>query len=1154
MIEMRKSSLLVACAVIVFVWCCPVQSVTAQTKQSERIAVTASQKSLEKVLQQLADRYGYRVYYSPDAVKGVKVTVSIDGADIDKTMQALLSGTKLQYKRYKDMVVVSVRSDKQSALAGRVTDANGEELPGVSVFTQDMALGASTDIDGRFSFKAVPHGSLLQFTSVGMKPHFVVYEGQPSLQVVMHEDVAQLEQVVVTGFQTISRERSTGSASIVGKEYLDKIQAPTLSSKLEGSTPGLMSYNGSTSIRGISSFAVSSTPLLVLDGQPVTGLSIDEINPDDIESVTVLKDAAATSLYGVRASNGVIVVTTKRGTTKKASIGISAGFYLKPLPSLSYQHYASTSDIIDYEIDYMTNHPNYVASPAGYFDNMNDFTHPQYMSQVKRLYYEMSKGNLSQSEVDKQVNALRRNDYRKEYRDRLQQMKFTQDYNLTISKGGDASNLFFSARYENYGSYHKNDRSDRLSFYLKEELSLTDWFKLTMGGNVGIGNSKTGQAGYQGPLSAMPYDTLTNPDGSYAYQYPINYDLSQQVAQTEGLHALGYNAIEEDTKNMLKTNDQYWKLFTHADFKLMRGLNLGVKFQYESRANDQEQYDEADSYMMRHMVNQFASTQPDGFKYNIPDGGHMSEGHARWTHLNLRAQFDYKTTIADKHDITALLGGEIREDKYRYTAGERFGYDEDKLTYQYVDWASLNTNGVIGQLSSNAQKRSELLSVSDTHHRYVSAYFNAGYTYDSRYSVNASVRVEQADLFGTDPKYRYRPLWSVGASWNLTHEEFMKDLDPVDMLKLRVTYGITGNVDQSSSPYLRGAYFNSPYTNASLTDIMTPPNKFLRWEKTGTFNFGVDFMLLKKLSGTLDVYVRKSSDLLANKSLDPSTGFETARVNNGAMKNKGVELSLTYEWLRNKDWQLTTTLTAAHNQNEITEVGYTPTDALDMMRHPTSYYLKGDSYNSLYAYRYAGLTDTGDPSVYDADGNVVSIQPVRDIEALVCSGQLDPKWNGSLDINLSWKQLSLFTKIVYYTGHSLRADATTLYSGINSPYGGIHEDIANRWTPGNTDTDIPSMNKYGLEQDRAYHWKYADYHVSSASFLKVRNIGLAYSLPKQWMQKSGLKAVSLRAQVNNPLYWAANSHDIDPEAFNANSATRNSAMMPSYIFGVNINF
>lgn len=226
-----------------------------------------------------------------------------------------------------------------------------------------------------------------------------------------------------------------------------------------------------------------------------------------------------------------------------------------------------------------------------------------------------------------------------------------------------------------------------------------------------------------------------------------------------------------------------------------------------------------------------------------------------------------------------------------------------------------------------------------------------------------------------------------------------------------------------------------------------------------------------------------------------------------------------------------------------------------MIRYPGSNYLKGDTYNSLYAYRYAGLTADGNPSVYNAEGEIISLEGVRDINALVCVGQLDPKWSGALDISLRWKELSFFTKIVYYTGHTLRTDATPLYNGIDTDTkGNMHEDIAKRWTPEHTDTDIPSMNIYGTQGEREYHWKYADYNTASASFIKIRNIGLSYTLPQQWISKTGFKAINLRAQVNNPYYWAANKRDIDPEAFNANGGTRNSEQATSYIFGININF
>lgn len=1143
--------------IIAFALSCPAPLVYAQTSSSTKVTIMANKRPLENVLEKLSKQYEYQFFYNASLLKNVNVSVSLQDTDINSAMKTLLSGTDLQYSLKGKVIVITAtpkEAMKKTLLHGRVIDSEGNVIPGVNIFAEDRNQGTLSDIDGRYAFsKPLEYGSVLTFSSIGMKTRNIVYSGEGMLQVVMAEDVQQLEAVVITGFQTISRERSTGSAVIVKKSDLDKIQAPDLGSKLEGITPGLTNYNGQMSIRGASSFAISSAPLLVLDGQPVNGVNINELNPEDIETITVLKDAAATSLYGVRASNGVIVVTTKRGVAKKPSINISANYYLNPLPSLGYQHYASTGDIMDYEQDYLLNNPSYKSNPNDYFGNMTDMKGPKYMSQVDRLYYELAQGRISDTQLQGQLSALRNNDYRQAYQKELQQMKFTQDYNVSISKGGDKSSLFLSARYENEGSYTKGDGRDKFTFYLKNDLDLTNWFRLTFGANVAVGNSDYGQAGYQGATTPMAYDALRNADGSHAYVYPYNYYNSEKMGATKGLNAMGYNAIEEADHNRQIVNDVYWKLFTNADFKLMKGLDLGVKLQYEDRSQNGERYDEAESYYMRSLVNEYASTNPKGgFIYNIPQGGHLSESHGRWSYLNLRGQLNYKTTFAEKHDLTALLGGEIREDKYRLTRGERYGYNEERLNYQQVNWLTLSKTGVIGQLSSTNKTLGELLQVNDVKHRYVSAYFNVGYSYDVRYALNASVRVEQADLFGTDPKYRYRPLWSVGGSWNVSNEAFMKEITWVDLLKLRATYGITGNVDQSSSPFLLGVYYTSPYSGANLTSIKTPPNKLLRWEKTSTVNLGLDFILLKDLSGSFDFYSRYSSDLLANKSLDPSFGFETARMNNGAMRNSGIELSLTYDWLKSKDWTVSTSLTTTYNKNKIEEVGYLPTDALNMMRDPTSYYLEGDTYNSLYAYRYAGLTENGNPSIYDGKGNVVSGQSVRDIEALICTGQLDPKWNGAFDVSLRWKSLSLFTKIVYYTGHTLRVDATPLYTGVVN--GAVHEDIVNRWTPTNTDTDIPSMNAYGYQAERNYHWRYTDYNTASASFFKIRNIGLAYALPQEWLGKSGLKGINLRAQVNNPLYWAANDRDIDPEAFSANTGTRTAAQGPSYILGVNINF
>jgi len=1043
-------------------------------------------------------------------------------------------------------------------VTGTVTDENGEPLPGATILIKGTPTGTGTDIDGKFELPVKAGTKITLVVSyVGMKTKEITTVSGANLSISLETNADMLDEVIVSGFQTISRERNTGSAIVLSTEKLGKIQAPDLSSKLEGITPGLTVYNNSVSIRGTSSFSIDSTPLLVIDGQPATGMTLNDINPNTIESVTVLKDAAATSLYGVYASNGVIVVTTKHGADNKLSATVSLGFYLNKAPSLDYQHYASTSDIIDLERDMLLSDPDYVKNPIGYFSTKVNKTNAAYMSQVDMLYYRLARNEITESALNTSIDALRLRDYRREYVDHMQQNSLTQDYNLTLNAGSEKYGFYAAVRYEKPGMHTKFDSDDRLSFYTRNDLKITPWMNLTLGANLMLKKTSYTQAPNLGATSAMPYDSLIADDGSLAYRYPYNQWLAEEINRTEGLNFMGYNAIEESTNNQLKTDDLYMKYFLQANFDIYAGLGFELKAQYEKRKVDQKEYDEADSYMMRSMINEFASTNPrGGFIYNIPAGGRLYNRTANYDYYNVRAQFNYRNTFGEKHDVTALLGGEIRQDKNNSSISERYGYDDQRLTYGQVDWKTLSQTGVIGQLYANSRTKAENLSIADVRHRYVSAYFNAGYVYDSRYSLNASVRVEQADLFGSDPKYRYRPLWSVGGSWNVNNESFMRDIEWLSLLKIRATYGVTGMVDQSSSPYLLASFASSLYTNSSMTIITSPPNSSLRWEKTETMNFGIDFMMFNRLSGNFDVYRKYSSDLLVNKSIDPSLGFNgMARANNGAMKNTGFELNLSYDWVKTRDFSFTTSFSAAYNKNTIEKVDYRPTDALDMMRYPTSNYLKGDTYNSLYAYRYAGLTADGNPSVYDENGDIVSIMPVRNIDALVCVGQLTPKWNGALNLDFRWRDLSVFAKMVYYAGHSLRIDVPTLYdSSHRLTDGAVNEGIADRWTTTNTSATVPVMATHGDSGERNEHWRYADINTASASFIKLRNIGVAYTFPSRLLKKTHvLKGAQLRFQIDNLCRWTSNDYGIDPEAYSANTGTRTNEQTPTYIFGVNIN-
>lgn len=1068
---------------------------------------------------------------------------------------------------------LAVGQSSSRTVQGVVKDDLGDALPGASVVIAGTTQGVATDIDGRFSLKINTDKSVVLVVSyLGMETQEIIVTPKvKELSVVLLPQHKALDEVVVTGFQTISRERSSGSAVILSKEKLTQIKAPNIASNLEGLVPGLTTYGGGMSIRGNSSFSLNSQPLIVIDGMPVENITnkfssssstgLDLVNPEDVENITVLKDAAATSLYGVRAANGVIVITTKKGNTQKPAVNISANFYLTPKNDLSYNKYASTADILNYEVEYMLNDPTYQGSPLDYFNKFNDPMSYGYLSQVKMLHYKMAMGDMDQAGVDAQLAQLRNRDYRKEYLKHFTRHSFTQDYNVSISQGSDFAQTYFSARFQDTRPESIDSRNSKIALNLNNTFKFTKWLKLTTGMNMNIDQQHNKYMSGSSATYYMPYDQILDENGNRVQIYDFNQLRAEEINANPAYQYMGFNLFDEmESGSKFKNRDMYLRVLANAEIKLTSDLTMDIRFQYENISGKDEQYSSARSYEMRYLINKYTSVESDPLygdfvTYNVPKGGRLQEANRNMQNYNFRAQLNYSKVFNEKHALTALGGFEMRENKIRYSINERYGYDDKLLSTQLIDWDYLSKYGVVGLLSANSMKLSPNVTMADAMHRYISAYLNAGYTYDGKYSATASVRMDQADLFGTDPKYRYRPLWSVGASWNVNNEAFLKDLTWIDMLKLRTSYGITGNVDQNSTPFLLGTIGVSPDTGGSITDIMTPPNKLLRWEKTSTFNFGIDFAAWNRLNASIDVYRKYSSDLLAPKRFDPSMGFPDGKVNNGAMKNRGLEMSASYDWIRTKDWRLSTQLTAAYNKNTIEKIDFEPTNALDLLKNPNGYYMSGTSRGTMYAYHYQGLNETGDPIVLDENGNRVSYDAVRSIDAIYAVGQLAPKWNGMLNLTVQYRDIEFFTRFVYYTGHSMRNDVLPLYQGVGLGSGSMHRDLANRWTVDNQG-DIPAIDKYGADPNRGDHWKYADKHISSASFIRARNIGLAYHVPRSFLQKLGLKTAVLRAQVDNPFTIKFNDQGIDPEAFNLNGGSRpeSGGIMPTYTFGVNVNF
>ena len=1067
----------------------------------------------------------------------------------------------------------------QRTVTGTVTDTKGEPLIGVSVYVKNGKHRTVTDMNGKFSVQIDNENAVLLFRYIGMEPFQTAVKGQKLLQVTMKDETTQLAETVVvsTGYQKLSRERSTAAFGFVDSTKLNRIMHKDIMSALEGQVAGLrMNINPNTGenspiLRGVGTFSsdVGTNPLVVVDDM-ATNLTLDEINPYDVESVTVLKDAAAASIYGALAANGVIVVTTKQAKTDKTTVNINADWYISTKPKFDDMHYASTSDIIDYQTKVYDARVRNSGTTAAFFGQFGN----KYYSPLYQLYRDRDEGRITADQVNETLARWRQNDYYEQYRDNAWRTAVTQRYNVSLSQKGNGNNHFASFNYEHDKNRALNDNSNVFSLYWKSTFKIAKWLNAKMGIDARLSKSTSPDGNYTGYTLQERYMSIKDDDGNLLYTPNVNVNIFagncvngtriREVEGTEGMMPFDFNVLESLNEGLTHTRNTRLRPFINLEAKFLKWFRYNVMFQYEWSQNRADRTDDRNSYMMRishnNMIDQDGVSQlPDGDRYY-----QRTNNSYRYTFRN-QLNFD-KSFDNSRHNVNAIMGLEFRENKSpRLIEQLMYGYNSTALTSVRMDWLKLANTGVESLLQNGTVRFSGLgTSQSETQHRYASFYANVGYNYRYRYNVTGSIRWDEADLFGLDTNEQKHPLWSIGAGWNVTEEEFMKGISWLNYLKLRMTYGVNGNVDQSSTTYFVARYRmqNTDPTNTQYLyyDSSDLPNPKLRWEKTTTFNIGVDFRLFNNLiNGSLEFYNRVGDDLLVTKILDSTLGATSRVINNGKMRNRGFELSLTGNIIRKKDWSLSANLNMAFNSNKMLRVDHADnTTALSFISSPADYFIEGTSYNTLWAYRFSRLVN-GYPVILDANGNematfdadgnptsVTSSTSLKGTDALVNCGSLTPTYNGSLSLNLRWKDLELNTMFVFAGGNKLRLDAEDMSSytmnttHILNPAVKLYQDM-----PTNIQQYASTFSEW---------WRYSDIQVKKADYIKLRSINLAYHLPAFICKKLHVGATRFTFQINNLFTWCAAGHDIDPESYSPNSGTRTLRQPTTYSLGISTSF
>ena len=1078
------------------------------------------------------------------------------------------------------------------SVSGKVTDVINHPLEGAAVVVKNdnilLSMGTLTDIKGEFRISAKA-GEVIRISYLGMKSReFTVSAEQPFLKVHLEPEIITLSStdVVATGYQNLHKEQTTSAYTKIRTDQLNRQLNRTVQEAIEGQIAGVRftkdPFTGKEVpiLRGVGTFSgnVGYSPLVVIDDIP-TDTPLEDINPKDIESVTVLKDAAATAIYGVRAANGVIVIVTKKGLQNGLRINVHTDLFYTFKPNMSRMRYASTSDLIDLETAF---YQSKLADSNGNVDDLfasygeiGGRQTVRYYSPLFQLYRDQAKGKLSQQEVNSTLNEWRNRDYLRDFKRYVWQPIISKRYNISVESGNNRSQNYASLQYEDTDERIVTEKTRALNLYLKNTYQLTPWLKSTIGvnGRYTAVDAVAEQVRnlYTDYLKQPRYTRLlgTNPYAGFNLAAPINGHILEQIAGNDAFRPYSFNLLESIAQEHQKQYNLSLRPFANLQVSIIKGLQYQSYFQYELNTRNSETFFGKDTYYMRlrhnQLVKQDATTQK--FSSELPEGGYYEQEKGQTQHYTFRQQLDFNRTFAEAHNVTALLGFEMRQHYTpRNTKEMQYGYDEQTLSFPTLNSKDLYNPGVTSYLYGRQSLSLSRNQQSETKHRFISFYSTLGYSYDQKYNLTGSVRVDQADMFGADPKYKYRPLWSVGGSWNLHREDFFYG-NVVNLLKLRLTYGVSGNVDQTTTPFLRGrlltdvrgAYPSQQYLQFNDTDL---PNPKLRWEKTETTNLGIDFGMWYWLSGSIDLYRRYSSDLLVLTELDPTVGAQRRLINNGALLNKGIEVSLNATRELAKDLQLTVRTTFAYNKNTIEKVSSKPTNAVEYARNPLRYYKQGDDFNSLYAYRYKETTngypiyldENGNPNTtFDANG-VPTIKDIISEDALVRLGTMNPTFNGALSLQLRYKAFELGTMFIYAGGHKLRKDTYSINQESET-----HRDITQRWTAANP-TDMPRMSfDYPATLRRTANtvntlWQLGDNHVVNADYIKWRNVLFSCYIPKDICEKLRLQEAKITAQLNNLLTWCAAGDDIDPETYHLNSGSRALPVATAAFFGISFSF
>ena len=1032
------------------------------------------------------------------------------------------------------LLLFNFKAYAQEVISGTVVDRTNEPIPGVTVFIKSTSSGTTTDIDGNFSIttdQALPLTLTISF--LGFRSEEIdVYEADEHVNITLTEDINFLDEVVVVGYGTAKKSSYTGSVAVVGSKELDKLEITSVGKALQGVVPGLQSVSAagqpgsdaSLYIRGIGSVNASTSPLFVVDGVP--GANPNQISGKDIQSISILKDASASALYGSRGANGVIVITTKSGSLNSKPVvnfSSSIGFTSRAVKDYSY---LSADDYYELQWEAIRNtqmdQGKTAAEAAEYASSylvdgalkVNIYG-PQYPVPVG------TDGNLISG-----ATPLWNDDWSKA----ISRTGLRQQYDLSISGGSENTRYFVSGGYLNEEGWIRTSEFERINLRTNIQSKVNNWFEA--GANASLSSSyqksptqsdsNTGNfANFQRLISNIYPVYERNPDGSYVLDAESNkkwdYGIWRPTTAVSGANILG---SAEHAISGSKTEAVL--LSTNMIVTFLQGLLLRTTASADYRSWNSHSY--SHSYYSTGVISEGA--------------GSASRGSSRTLNYTVNSFVDYSLNLANKHSFNLLAGPEIYVNNISSLSGTRTGFQ------------------VLGKTEPSAGSTIGTFVGTSDNYRLASWLSKVDYNYLDRYHFSASYRRDGSSRFSKES--RWGNFWSVGASWNLKKENFLKDVRDIDNLNLRFSYGAQGNDNVGNYAY--GGFYTI-YNSLDMLGLLPSdlPTPELKWETNLNFNIGADISLFEnRLIAQIDVYNRQSRDLLFERPLSPSTGYSGINANIGSLSNRGIDGQITGTPIRNRNFSWDVSLNFGHYTNKITKLPQEEilTGSIGQYGN-TKKMVEGGSIFDFYIKEWAGVNpENGNATWYkdivDENGNISGKTTTENqTEAThYFQGSSLPDFYGGLNNYLSYKNFELSFLFSFSVGGKIfDGDQPMIMHLGYAPGRNWSDEALSRWTPENRDTNFPRLSYVSDPWNTIPSTRF----LYDATYARLKNIVFSYSLPSQLISNWNLSDVKLHITGDNILTFFGHK-GLDPEQTVTGSTYYRYPAQKSYSVGINVSF